>query len=326
MSTEDRPRGDEDPDQALRDLFAHAAPRPMPPEADAEEIRRAVFAEWDAVTGRRVFRRRVAGAVAAAALVAAVAVLVLPAGMGTGPLPTVATVERVQGNVEVDGIELRVGAAIERGGRVATRSGQVALRLAGGESLRLTTQTELTLLADAEAELAAGALYFDSDGGTASSKFVVQTPYGRLRDIGTQFVARLDPARLELGVRDGRVELARRTDTVAADAGEKVIVPQGAGGVRRESIDIFGPDWAWAEKLAPTFAIEGRHAIDFLEWVAHETGRSLEFASPAAERVAREAELRGVIDLEPLAKLAAVLATIDLDYALEAGRIVIRVK
>jgi len=54
----------------LTELFAHAKPRPQPPAADTEEIRRAVFAEWDAVTGRRVWRKRAGFAAAASVLLA----------------------------------------------------------------------------------------------------------------------------------------------------------------------------------------------------------------------------------------------------------------
>ena len=51
MSNErDEPQG---PERTLKELFAHAEPRPMPPAADTEEIRRAVLAEWEAVTGPR---------------------------------------------------------------------------------------------------------------------------------------------------------------------------------------------------------------------------------------------------------------------------------
>ena len=61
MSNEPRSQGstpDAEAERALKQLFAHAKPRPLPPEADAEDVRRAVYAEWDAATGRRVFRRR----------------------------------------------------------------------------------------------------------------------------------------------------------------------------------------------------------------------------------------------------------------------------
>jgi ferric-dicitrate binding protein FerR (iron transport regulator) len=330
MSTPDEPRGhrngqDNDSERALRELFEHATPRPAPPAADAEEIRRAVFAEWDAVTGRRVLVRRVVGGALAAGVVAAVALLAVD--MSSGPPPTLATVERVQGDVAIEGVaDVRVGSEVAQDATVATHSGQVALRLAGGASLRLTARTELTLVADAEAELRSGGLYFDSGGGASASKFAVRTSLGTLRDVGTQFIAQMATGRLEIGVRDGRVALARGGESLAADAGERLIVPQGVGSVRRDQIQGYGEDWAWADRLAPPFDIDGRQLSDFLAWVAHETGRTLVFADPVAERVARETVLRGVVDLEPMQKLAAVMTTTDLTYTLDAERIVVAVR
>jgi hypothetical protein len=75
--------------------------------------------------------------------------------------------------------------------------------------------------------------------------------------------------------------------------------------------------------MAPPFEINGRHLIEFLEWVAAQTGRTLEFADSAAERVARDTVLSGSIDLEPIPKLMAVLALTDLDYSIDGGRLLI---
>jgi ferric-dicitrate binding protein FerR (iron transport regulator) len=323
MSTHDRPtRPDNDSDEALRNLFAHAAPRPTPPEADAEEIRRAVYAEWDAVTGRRKVVRRAAGAAMAAAVVAGIVLFGLDTG--TGPLPTVATIERVQGDVEIDGMEqLRIGAGVPQDAQLTTHSGQISLRLADGGSLRLASQTQLRLLASADVELRSGRLYFDSDGSAVSSKLAVRTEFGTLRDVGTQFIARLESDRLEIAVRDGRVALARGAENVAAVAGERVTVAQSSGTVRREEVDGYGADWEWAERLAPPFDIDGRQLIDFLTWFSHETGRKFVFADAQAERVARETVLTGSIDLEPMRKLSAVLALADLGFTVDGESIVI---
>ncbi|HEX5048057.1 MAG TPA: FecR domain-containing protein [Gammaproteobacteria bacterium] len=314
-------------ESALRDLFAHAAPREQPPAAVVEEIRRAVHAEWDAVTGRRMWFRRV-GAVAAAAVVLAAAAVLVVGREPELPGPAVARVERVLGTVDFDAGghrgPLRVGDEILPGATLATGSGQLALRLTSGGSLRIAPETRVTLSAANGAELAAGALYFDSEHAPARAEpFAIATRQGTLRDVGTQFAARIDDAGLEVGVRDGRVSLTRGTTTTAAAAGEKLTVGRGAD-VRREPLPTFGSDWAWTERLAPPFDIDGRRLSEVLEWVAAQTGRTLTFADPALERLARETVLSGSIDLEPMQKLVAVLATTgDLDYAIEGGRLLI---
>jgi len=312
---------DSDEEHQLRQLFSWAAPREAPPAVDEAELRRAVFAEWDALTGRRMVWRRAAVAVAAAAVFASAAVLLLRAGSGPGPM--VATVERVQGNVEIGGVRVAVGDAVPSGAEIETRSGRVALRLEGGGTLRLATQTSLTLTANAAAELDAGELYFDSEDAALAQHFEVRTSFGTVRDVGTQFVARLEAERLEVGVRDGRVAIARDRETVEARSGERLLIPRAAAGVRRETLEKFGSAWAWVEALAPPFDIDGRKLIDFLAWMSAQTGREIVFADSASERIARTTVLNGSIDLEPMAKLKAVLALADLEYALDGERIVI---
>ena len=315
-----------DSEGALHDLFAHAAPREQPPAGDTEAIRRAVFAEWHAVTGRRMRLRRFGTAAAAAAVVAAAALFVVGREPAV-PGPALARVERVLGSVQIDNAgrdgPLRLGDEIPEGARLVTGSGQAALRLASGGSLRLAPQTRLTLTAANAAELDAGAVYFDSErSDTRAQPFSIGTAHGTLRDVGTQFVARVDGSRLEVGVRAGRVALTRGAERTGAAAGEQLTV---AGTeVLREPLAIFGDHWTWTERLAPPFDIDGRPLIEVLEWIAAQTGRSLAFADPALERFARDTVLSGSIDLDPMQKLVAVLATSgDLDYAIEGGRLLI---
>jgi ferric-dicitrate binding protein FerR (iron transport regulator) len=312
---------DPDTERAMQSLFAHVAPRDLPPPADEAEIRRALFEEWDAVTGRRAFLRRAVAATAVAAiLLATFGALLLRTG--SAPAAVVASVERVRGDAQVGGVALAIGASVPSGVRIDTHSGQVALRLADGGSMRLAPQTRVTFAAAGHATLDAGALYFDSENGAATVE--IRTPLGIVRDMGTQFVARLAGERLGVAVRDGRVAIERGSEEVDVVAGERVSVASGASSPRRERSASFGGDWEWVERLAPPFDIDGRRLIDFLQWVEAQTGRTLEFADLKTEQAARDTVLNGSIDLEPLPMLAAVLALTDLGYALDGDRIVIR--
>ena len=110
---------------------------------------------------------------------------------------------------------------------IATRSGQIALRLTdGGGSLLLAPRTELTLSAIAAADLDSGSLYFDSEDDSPAAHFEVRTPFGVVRDVGTQFIAKLEGEHLEVGVRDGRVAIARDTETVEARPGDRVRIQE----------------------------------------------------------------------------------------------------
>jgi hypothetical protein len=320
MSNDSEKPSDPDTERTMQSLFAHVRPRDLPPAADEAEVRHALFAEWDAITGRRAFfRRAVAAAAAAAILLATFGALLLRTG--SAPAAIVASVERVRGDPQIGGVALSIGAEVPSAVRIDTHSGQVALRLADGGSLRLASQTRVTFASAGRLTLDAGTLYFDSEKGAADVE--VRTPLGVVRDMGTQFVARVAGERLDVAVRDGRVAIERGSGAVDVVAGERVSVTSGASTPRRERSASFGADWDWAERLAPPFDIDGRRLIDFLQWEEAQTGRTLEFADPESE-VARNAVQHGSIDFEPLPMLAAVLAMNGLGYALDGDRIVIR--
>ena len=324
-----RKNGDDEAERMLERLFSHAEPRPAPPEKDAEDVRRAVFAAWDAATSRRVFVRR-AGFASAAAVVLAVGFWV---GVGPGPggaLSPVARVELIEGAVAgADGDRLVVGGAIEAGTVVSAGAGRVALRLATGGSLRIGAQSRVVLRGADSAELLAGEIYFDSEGERSGADFVVNTGLGSVRDVGTQFLARLDAAagRFDVGVRDGRVELTSGVGNGAAGVGERLIVTEDAPAIRREQIATYGGDWEWTERLARPFDTDGRTVEELLTWFASQTGRSVEFATPEAEQAARNSVIRGSIDVvAPLPKLEAALATTTLTYTLDGDRVVVDVR
>lgn len=315
------PRDDDsDTERDLRRLFAQAQPRPAPPEADAEEIRRAVYAEWDAVTGRRVWVRRSAYAAAASVLLA-VGIWFAGPFDSAAPLTSVARVERVQGSVA--GVAL--GGSLAAGTRVTTGEGQVGLRLATGGSLRVGAGSEVLLTGLDGAQLVAGVLYFDSEGQRPGAEFMVETAIGTVRDVGTQFLVRVDSTRgvLDVGVRDGEIVLTKDGESGRARVGERLVATEDESALRRDAMVTYGGEWSWVERLAPPFDIHERTVGDFLAWFAAQTGRSVTFASPDSERLAQETMLRGSIDLEPMQKLSAVLALTDLTYRLDGQQVVI---
>ena len=317
-------RGD-DREQTLRRLFAHVKPRPQPPAADTEEIRQAVLAEWEAVTGRRKLVRRTGFAAAAAGVLAAV--LYVGGGLDPGASATVvASVERAQGTVTTGaGTRLAIGSTVTPGTELMTGDGQAALRLASGGSLRVAARSHLKLTSEHEAELFAGTLYFDSEDGRGEP-FAITTALGRISDVGTQFFVRLDESeqRLDVGVRQGGVILSRDGSSDSAGVGERLIATN-QDAVRRETVATFGTEWEWAERLAPPFDIDGRTVSEFLAWFSAQTGRTVVYADASAEREAREV-LTGSIDLEPLRKLSAVEALTDLTFTLEGDRVVVRMR
>jgi len=315
MSTED----------LLERLFEHSRPRLRPPEEDERLVREALYLEWDTAMKRRGRVRRLGWMAMAASVVVAVgmlSVLVRP-GFVYGTADLVAQVQRLDGDIRVENtsrgsesVSVAGGSELLEGYLITTGEGQVTLALSEGGELRLATRSAVRLVSSAEVELVRGALYFDSDNGERTSgEFAVRTAAGTLRHVGTQFMARRERGTVEVSVREGEVAVDRDNEENVV-VGERAIIPEGGGGIRRETIAVYGDEWDWVDRMAPVFDIDGNTLLDYLIWVARETGRQLEFETPEAERGARATILHGSIDMEPLPMLSAVMATTALEYSL----------
>lgn len=335
MSNEQTSNGPSVREDDLERLFSHTEPRVRPAAADELRVRETLHAEWQTVVGRRIWVARASwGMAAAVALLLAVTVLVqVQPSLLYGEPPTVASLARVDGDIAVmrDGVvlpdsTLTPGLPILGGQVIDTRGGRAAIDLAQGGSLRLDADTRIALVSSREIELLRGALYFDSQlAGEAAEPLTVRTRVGSVRDVGTQFIARLEPDLIELSVREGAVAVTRGSEQIEAHVGEQLTVPD-AGAPSRTSVAPFGAEWGWAEQLAPAYDLDGQTVFDFLSWLQRETGRRVVFVSPEAESRARRAVLRGGrIDLEPMPMLRAVLATTDFRYSVTAGEIAVAV-
>jgi ferric-dicitrate binding protein FerR (iron transport regulator) len=305
-----------DGDDDLRELLRAAGPRVQPPPDLAEQVRAAVAAEWRTVVAERQPRRRNVTWFAAAASVAAVAVgawLLLPQLAPAGPMATVA---RVSGTAEVlrDGESgwqpLAAGVALMDGDAVRTSGpSRLALHRPDGLDVRLDGATQLALADSGSARLEHGRVYVDAGpAGTRADAFAIDTPFGEVRHLGTQYSVQLDAGALGLAVREGSVSVTGPQATVIARAGEALRID--ANRVQRSDVAAWGEAWRWAEDVAPDFPIEGRSLDEFLTWAARQTGRQLVYGSAEAARAAESTELRGAIaGLAPEAAVAAVMAT-----------------
>ena len=319
--------GDAD-ENVLGALLAATGTRQAPSDAQRREVLAAVGAEWRAQVDARQRRRRFTGwaAAAAVAVVAVSAWWVRP--MLSPAAEPFARVARVEGTLEYrQGGSWKHAAA---GARIAARSalrtgqaGRAAIEFDNGVTLRLDHGTRLAFAAPAEAALEAGAVYVDAgaDDASGARAFALQTRFGEVRHLGTQYEARLDDGALRVAVREGRVGIGPAAAQQVA-AGEQLLFTD--SGVERSAVSPYDEQWAWIGKVTPPFAIEGRTVEEFLAWAARETGREVSYVSPAAAQRARDVVLRGSVSgLVPEQAVKAVLSTTSLQPRIEAERIVV---
>jgi hypothetical protein len=98
-----------------------------------------------------------------------------------------------------------------------------------------------------------------------------------------------------------------------------------SGPASTASITPYDPAWAWTQKIAPAFDIEGRSVLAFLDWVSVETGLTIRFSDREVERLAATTILHGNIEgLSPAQAPAVILPSCRLAVTEEPGTLLVR--
>lgn len=324
-----------DEDEALRALLEEAGPRTPLPAQDLAAIREAARAEWrDRYGGRRARPKAARWWMAAAA-----AVLLAAAGLlwqRRAPAPPAATgvasLERLTGAVlwsvgdekpttlsaDAVGRPIPAGAKLETYGS-ADEPGSLALRMAGGASVRLDSGTHARIVSPTLVELDRGGVYVDT-GAAGHEDVAVRTAAGLFQGIGTQFEVRAEEGAVtRLKVREGRVRLERGAESVLTGAGQELVV-RGDGSLDRGETAADGPEWDWVLTSAPMLDIEGVKVRAFLDWLARERGWRVELADSETAQLVDSVVLHGSIaHLTPAEAPDVVLPSSGLGYRVSKG-------
>ena len=303
---------------AVEALLEKAAPRPTPPPEVEDEVRAAVFAEWQSVSSRQRTRRRVGQfAIAATVLLAIAVTMTTLRDAGVAPVE-VATISRSHGALllQTGGSEqLPAGelAAVQSGQTLATMADAAAgLDWNDGGSLRIDGNSRVEFISTGEVYLHSGRIYFDSAGATIGDGLVIATPHGTVTHVGTQYMTETGPSRLVVSVRDGTVVIDGTYHDQTAREGQRIEMV-GSAPAMVVNTSGAGDEWQWIESVAPRVAMNGKSTYEFLQWVGRETGHDIEFASDAAEQLARNTEFIGEIEGNPRSELRLRMMTVDLD-------------
>ncbi len=324
----------DDPKDEIASLLRMAGQRPPVPLEVAERVREATRDHWRREARARKLKRRLwAGAGLAAA-----AVLAMGLGLAllrTSPVPPAgapaARVELVAhpawarsatpgSSPAMSG--LRPGDALPSGAEIATESeGSLAILMASGHSVRLDAGTRLRIISGSMLDLQRGALYVDSGrrSDTEGTVLGVRTPRGVVHEIGTQYEIRIREETLRIRVREGAVILESEDESHRVPAGMQVEL-DGKGDPVLKSIPLYGPEWGWAERIAPMIDLKGRSLRAFLEWVSRERGWALSFDHEETEDASSGILLSGSVEGLTLDEaLEAVLPTCGMTFEVEGG-------
>jgi hypothetical protein len=96
------------------------------------------------------------------------------------------------------------------------------------------------------------------------------------------------------------------------------------GSVTRRALPTHGSEWEWFVGITPMLDLEGRTAMEFLDWVARERGWTLAFTDDSVARFAGETVLGGALERLALEEaLDAVLPTCQMTYHVRNGVLVV---
>lgn len=314
-------------DDNLGRLLQAAGPREQLPDPLKRRWEARFRGELESVrAGARQRSRRRAGGLAAGVIALAIALSVLwRPPLQDGPRMQLATLSGTVTASSRDGTAhpLVAGQTLAAGQTLTTGGDGYAAVNWAGYDLRLNRDTRLEMRQDGVA-LQAGEIYVSDDPHRIGHfQLVVTTPFGTIRDLGTQFTVVVQADATVATVRRGAIELAAGSATLRAapntgSAGRLSVNRDRE--IHSEQVSPGGRGWRWIYRAAPGFSLEGRSARDFLRWSVGESGLQLQFDSPAAETYARTTILHGSIEgLDPEAALAPVLAATDLDYSVDRG-------
>jgi ferric-dicitrate binding protein FerR (iron transport regulator) len=330
----------------LEDLLHLSGPRPEPSAVAIDRARRAAHAAWQEELQAR--RRRWMPLTAIGFGLAAAAALVLAVALGRSRRvdvpPTasavVARVEALNGAARSNDAMIARGEDIRTEARVRTeQEGRATLRLGNGVELRLDVDTAIRFTSAAVVSLERGAVFVDTgetsaarnagdvrprpDATAAGPRTIeIRTAAGIARDVGTAFEVRVTPGAMRVRVRDGVVRLDRDGASLTAERGIELLADP--SGVARRAVGLSGPEWNWITLAAAPFDVEGKTLAVFLDWIARESGWTIEFADAALRRSSGPIVLHGIIaGLTPDQALATILPTCGLTHRVAGSRVVV---
>jgi ferric-dicitrate binding protein FerR (iron transport regulator) len=312
-------------------LLKLAGRREMPDPADMRRARETACTEWAAAVRRRAWRRRLGFGAMAAACCALAAWISLHSPTAPDAVADLATVQRVMGTVVITsaergrqtvtgpGIRVRTGARVE-----VSNDSRAALVLIDGTTVSFDRATVAVFESVHHLTLERGAAYIDS-GRTysAESALRVETAFGAVRHLGTQFEVRLAASSMRIRVREGVVAVERGATRWTTGAGEALVLTAN-GTPSRERIATSGSEWRWVHELSEPFVLEGATVQAFLDWISREQGWHWEIADATLRVRADQILLHGSIEgLTHEEALSAVLPAAGLTYRREGSRLVI---
>lgn len=212
---------------------------------------------------------------------------------------------------------------------IETAPGEVrTITLADNSTIQLSPGSDVAIkVSDRErrVELTSGSALFDVTHD-AARPFVVHTPQGDIRDLGTSFVIRVSETQVRTTVLHGRVSAAPAQrglfsalgprETVTAEANQEILLDEHGAEVVPIAADSIPRRLAWRQHM---LAFDNEPLSEAIAEVSQQTGWTFELADPALAN----ARVGGYVAADPEAFIALVTTSLGLEARREGERHVV---
>ncbi len=285
-------------DEMIELLLKKSGKRLAPPRELAEEIKLATKDEWRKTVRSDVKRTRLQYLqyVAASIFVFAVGVFTLTQSFGPEVSNEhVAQISKSYGSISLNDVSLGESEAVSASDVLTTGvDSQVSLQLLEGIRIVLDSHTTVQFVDNDSLRLLAGRLYFDSEGN--STPVDISTTWGKVTDIGTQYLLSIENDQMAVAVREGIVEVDLGDNELLATTQNglgDVITVNRNGNLKKGSISSTDKSWSWARKTQDALEIEGMSVYELLIWSGRVTGRDIGYTNADVEDLAKSTILSG---------------------------------
>jgi len=209
--------------------------------------------------------------------------------------------------------------------RIETAPGELrTITLADGSTIQLSGGADVSLNVsqnERRVELTSGYALFDVIHDS-SRTFIVHTPQGDIRDLGTSFVVRVSDAQVRTTVLRGRVSGAPAQrglfsalgprETVTAEANQEILLDDHGAAVVPIAVETIPRRLAWRQHM---LAFDNEPLSQAIAEVSEQTGWTFELADPALGQL----HVGGYVAADPEAFISLV-ASLGLEARREGER------
>ncbi|MCF6300516.1 MAG: FecR family protein [Proteobacteria bacterium] len=214
---------------------------------------------------------------------------------------------------------------LSSGDYIRTRQNdRLLVKLLNGNKFRVDENTLFRIDATDQLALIHGRIYVDSHNESGHQKLTIDTKFAQVNHVGTRYAVSYINDLLNVAVRSGLVIVSRSDVSNSEIKQGNEFLLNAKGDFEYKNIDAFDPKWAWTQKIAENFIIQGKTVLEYLNWVSAETGYSINWSSDKIKAKAKNVSLSGSINgILPLNSLEVVIPTTRFSYSLDNNQIYI---